>query len=146
MSNIRFSQTINIKQFSKKLSEILREQTRALNLYGKTEEIEGSLEAEDYELSLLYLARFRQDLELFCLSVEDVEQNISSYLQASAAPQPTKPVVEQPQVVEKEAEIVTSQPIPVQEQQTTQVQNPFEQIQQIEKLVNAVRSLKGDAA
>ena len=132
--NIRFSQTVSTKQFGKRLSQLLSEQYEQLNIFKKLSEIRDTLDKEDYELSSFHLERARQDIEALLIFLEDAQQNVSAFMQLSSE-QPTEQSTET-KPVEKETEVVKEQP----------TQDPLQQLQQIEKLVNVVKSLKGDAA
>lgn len=129
--SIRFAQTVNTKQFGKKISKLLKEQYDELLLEDKMYEIQAALDNEDYEFSLMYLTRLREEISLFSMLLEDSHQNISAFLDVGKE-EPVKQ--QQAEPVEKEAEIVSSP------------KDPLDQLQQIEKLVNVVKSLKGEAA
>lgn len=129
MKNIRFSQTVSIKNFNKSLCKNLYEQATDLSLHDKVSEIYGLIEQEDYELSLMYLARLREQLELFSMVVEDTQQNITSFIEINNDTKETQPVEE------KQAEVIQS---------AQNQKDPLEQLQQIEKLVNVVKNLKGE--
>ena len=129
MNNIRFSHTVSTRQFNKKVSSLLWEQTDNLSLQNQIVQLQTFLENEDYELFLPHLARLKENVELYLMFLNDTEDNVSSYLNLQ---QKQEDVVE-PQP--KEPEVVQS---------TQPSKDPMEQLQQIEKLVNVVKSLKGE--
>lgn len=135
VKSIRFAQTINTKNFGARLSALLSEQYEDMSLNAKIDKVRGAFASGDFELSLLYLSRIRKDLEVFSMFVGDTEQNVSAFVDLDKEP-PTKEE-QSPQPIEKEAEVVSA---PMQ-----QATDPMQQLQQIEKLVNVVKGLKGES-
>jgi hypothetical protein len=129
MNNIRFSHTVSTKQFNKKVSSLLWEQTDNLSLQNQIVQLQTFLENEDYELFLPHLARLKENVELYLMFLNDTEENVSSYLNLQ----------------QKQEDVVEPQPKETEVIQSTQPsKDPMEQLQQIEKLVSVVKSLKGE--
>ena len=139
IKNVKFSYTVSAKAFSRRIAELLQQQITESNIYEDIENGIEHLKTEDYELFFAYLANAKAELELISLSLNDAEENVRGFLQAN---QPSQAQPEQPaQQVQQNTTDTAPQTAPVSSPEAQK--NAFEQLKQLESLVNVMKELKG---
>jgi Uri superfamily endonuclease len=142
IKNVKFSYTVSAKAFPRRIAELLQQQITESNIYEDIENGIEHLKTEDYELFFAYLANAKAELEILSLSLGDAEDNVRGFLQADQPNQSNQTQPEQP-TQQAQQNIADTAP------QTAPVNNPeaqknaFEQLKQLESLVNVMKELKG---
>jgi len=138
IKNVKFSYTVSAKAFSRRIADLLQQQRAESGIYENIDNSVEYLKTEEYELFFAYLANARAELELLSLSLNDAEENVRGFLQAN---QPSQAQTEQP--TQQTQTVTENQPQAAPVASPEAQKNAFEQLKQLESLVNVMKELKG---
>jgi leucyl aminopeptidase len=134
--NVKFSFTVKAKDFPLRIANLLEEQADTSSIYDVLTKATQSLRQEKYQVFLSMLGEVKEDLEILLMAVNDAEDNVRGFVEASQEKAEEAPQVSQaPQqkFEEPKVEVV---------QNTQPSVDAFSQLQQLQSLVNTIKDLK----